>query len=101
MIFVAFDSDSKYFMFVCFFSLNFSFVFFQLLFLLYSFFFFLTYVLLPCLLGQAIHRLCHHLLEGLLLCAVVPIIISLFGVCPIFKARTTAFYFFVFLSFLF
>ena len=86
-------------MFVVFF-LNFSFVFSQLLFTLF-FFFFLTYVLLLCLLGPAIHRLCHHFLEGLLLCAVVPIIISLFGVRPIFKAHTTAFYFFVFLSFLF
>ena len=45
------------------------------------------------------HVTCLCLLEGLLLCAVVPIIIPLFGVRPIFKARTTAFYFFVFFLF--
>ena len=43
-----------------------------------------------CLLKPAIHRLCHHLLEGLFsFYAVVPIFIT-FGVRPNFKARTTA-----------
>ena len=50
-----------------------------------------------CLLEPAIHRICHHLLEGLFsFCAVVPIFITLFGVHPNFKARTTALYTFYF-----
>ena len=53
-----------------------------------------------CSLEPAIHRNCHHLLVRLFsVCAVVPIFITLFGVRPNFKTRTTAFYTFYFFYF--
>ena len=54
----------------------------------------------PCFLEPAIHRICHHLLEGLFffLCRGTNIY-NFFGVHPNFKARTTALYTFHFFLF--
>ena len=74
----AFDSDSKFFFF------------FRTAFYCISFLLPMSYSL--CLLEPAIHRICHHLLEGLFsFCAVVPIFIFL-GWRPNFKTRTMALY---------
>ena len=54
-----------------------------------------------CLLEPAIHRICHHLLEGLFsFCAVVPIIITLLGVHPNIKHVPRLYILFTFSIFL-
>ena len=99
----AFDSDSKFFLFfllylrTAFYFLLFFLFFLDLFFIIFPFFY-LSYSL--CLLEPAIHRICHHLLEGLFsFCAVVPIFITLLGMRQNFKARTTALYTFDFFHF--
>ena len=72
IVIVAFDSDSKLFSFLIYLRTAFYFYF--------TIFLFLNLSYSLCLLEPAIHRLCHHLLEGLFsFYAVVPIFITLLG----------------------
>ena len=100
----AFDSDSKSFLFFCC-ILEQLLIFIIFPFLFRTAFYYISF-LLPmsyslCLLEPAIHRICHHLLEGLFsFCAVVPIFIT-FGGAPDFQGTYHGFiYILLFLFFL-
>ena len=93
----AFDSDSKFFLFFCcLLELLFTFDYF-FPFLFRTAFYYISFLLLMsyslCLLEPAIHRICHHLLEGLFsFCAVVPIFITLFWGCTRFSRHVLRLY---------